>query len=56
MVALVAAVAVHPVRVDHQFELGAGLLQGIGKHQGVLEMDIVVTGAVSQLQHHRTVI
>ena len=53
MGALVAAVAVHAVRVDHEVEFLSCLLHGIQKLEGILVMDIVITGAVCQLQHYR---
>ena len=53
MFPLVAAIAVHTVWVDHEFELLPVLLQLIDKLHGTLEMDIIVTSAVSKLEHNR---
>ena len=50
---LVAAVAVHAVRVDHEIETLSGLLEGVNELEGILEMDVVVTGAVGEFQHDR---
>ena len=47
MGALVAAVAVEAVGVEHQFEVLAGFLEGVNQEQSVLIVDIVVTGAGS---------
>ena len=55
MSALITAVSVHSVRIDHEFELLSVLLQLIDKLHGTLEMDIVVTGAVSKLEHNRLI-
>ena len=52
MAALVVVIAMHSVRIDHQFELLLSLMQFIDKEKGVLMMNIVVSGAMSQLQHH----
>ena len=53
MLLLRALVSVHTVRIDHEIKLLSCLLQGIDKLEGILEMHIVVSGAVGQLQHHR---
>lgn len=53
MSALIAAVAMHSVRIDHELELLALLLQLVDQLKGILEMNIVVTGAVSELEHDR---
>ena len=50
---LVAAIAVHSVRVDHEIETLAGFLEGIDELEGVLEMDVVISGAVGEFQHDR---
>ena len=49
--ALVAMVAMHAVRIDHEVELLAGAVEGIQKLESVLVVDVVVSGAVGQLQH-----
>ena len=51
VVALVAVIAVHAVRVDHEVELLAFAVEDITELEGVLVMDVVVTGAVGQFQH-----
>ena len=53
VVALVAVIAVHAVRVDHEVELLAFAVKGIQKLESVLVVNVVVTGTVSQFQHHR---
>ena len=53
--ALVAAVAVHAVGIDHEVESGALALQDIDQLQGILEVDVVVAGAVGDFKHHRAV-
>lgn len=53
---MVAAVAVHAVRINHQLEFLAGFLEGVHQLEGALEMDIVITCAVGNLEHHRAVI
>lgn len=50
MTMLVTTVAVHSVRIDHQVELDLRLLKGIDQLESVLEMDIVITRSVCQLQ------
>ena len=50
---LVASVAVHSVRVDHEIETLAGFLEGIDELKGVLEMDVVISGTVGEFQHDR---
>ena len=52
VVALITIVAMHAVRVDHEVELLAGTMEDIQKLEGILMMDVVVSGAVSQLQHY----
>ena len=44
--ALVAAVAVHSVWVDHKVEAFAVAVEGVQELEGVLVMDVVVAGAV----------
>ena len=56
MGALVAAVAVEAVGVEHQFEVLAGFLEGVNQEQSVLIVDIVVTGAVGEAEHCRVVL
>jgi len=47
--ALIAAVAVHAVRIDHEFEIGPLTLQGVYELQGILEVHVVVSGSVGDL-------
>ena len=51
MIALIAVIAVHAVRIDHEVELLAGTMEDIQKLEGILMMDVVVSGAVGQFQH-----
>ena len=44
--ALVAAVAVHAVRVDHEVEAFAVAVEGVYEQKGVLVVDVVVAGRV----------
>ena len=53
MIALIAVIAVHSVRIDHEVELLASLMQGIQKLEGILMVYIVVTGTMSKLKHDR---
>lgn len=53
VVGLFPAVAVHTVRIYHQFELHSRILQGINHLKGILEMDIVVTRAMSESEAGR---
>ena len=50
MLSLFSAVAMHAVRVYHQFELASGLLQCINQLEAVLEMHVVVTCSMGELQ------
>lgn len=52
MLSLIAAIAVHPVRIDHEVEYLPLLLKGIHKKQGVLEMHIVIPCSVSEFKHN----
>ena len=52
----VSAIAVHSVRIDHEVKLLSILMQFVDKLQTVLVMYIVITGTVSDLQHHRLII
>ena len=51
--ALVAVIAVHTVRIDHEVELLASLVHRVNKLEGILVVDIVVTGTMSKFEHHR---
>ena len=53
MLALIAPVAVHSVRIDHKVELPAGLVHSIKELESVLMMHIIVTCTVGQLEHYR---
>lgn len=46
MGALIAAVAVHSVWVDHKVEAFAVAVEGVQELEGVLVMDVVIAGAV----------
>ena len=50
---LVAVISMHSVRVYHEIELLAFLVQRIQQLQGVLMVDIVISGAMCNLQHYR---
>lgn len=50
--ALVAAVAVHSVWVDHKVEAFAVAVEGVQELEGVLVVDVVVAGAVGQFEHY----
>ena len=50
MASLGTTVPVHSVRIYHKFKLYAFLLQGVHKLEGILEMHIVISRAMSQLQ------
>ena len=56
MLSLETAITVHSVRIDHQVEALALFLKFIDKLESVLEMDIVITCSMSNLQHHGTVV
>ena len=51
--ALVALVAMHTVRIDHEVELLAGTMEGIQELESVLMVNVVISGSVGKLQHHR---
>ena len=51
--ALVAVVAVHAVGVDHEVEVLAGFVKGVEELEGILMVNVVVTGAVSEFEHDR---
>ena len=51
--ALVAAVAVEAVWVDHEVELLAGFVESVEELEGILVVDIVITCAMGQFQHDR---
>ena len=44
--ALVAAVAVHAVGIDHEVEVRTDPMEGVDELQGVLVVDVVVAGAM----------
>ena len=50
---LIAAVTVHAVRINHEIEFLACLLESVYELQGILEMYIVISCTVGQLQHDR---
>ena len=56
MCALIAPIAVHSIRVDHEDEFLAGFVQGIKKLKGILMVDIVVAGAVGELEHDVSIV
>ena len=43
------AVAVHPVRINHKIKTFSTLFKSINKLKSILEMDIVISGAVCEL-------
>ena len=47
MLSLIASIAVHPVRIDHEIEDLPLFLESIHKKQGILEMHIVIPCSVS---------
>ena len=49
MLPLRTTITVHAVRIYHEFKLHPCLLESIHKQKGVLEMDIVISGAVCKL-------
>ena len=51
MCPLIAPVAVHSVRINHQIELEANALQGITKLEGALEMHVVISRSVCEFKH-----
>ena len=51
VLALVAVVAVHAVRIYHEVKLLALLMHHVKKLESVLMVDVVVACTVSQLQH-----
>ena len=51
--ALVATIAVHSVRIDHEVELLSFLLESINQEKSVLMVHVVVSCSVSDLQHYR---
>ena len=53
MIALIAVIAVHAVRVDHEVEFLAGFVHCIQKLECILMVDIVVSGSMRELQHYR---
>ena len=53
--ALVATVAVEAVGINHEIEMPAGLLEGVDEDEGVLEVDVVVAGAVGEAEHRSVV-
>ena len=55
VVALVAVVAVHAVRVDHEVELLAFTVEGIQELEGVLVVDIIISCTMGQFEHDRLV-
>ena len=56
MLALIATISVHAVRVYHEVEFLAFTMESIKKLESILVMDIVVSCTMSDLQHHRFVL
>ena len=51
MLPLVAAISVHAIGIDHEFELLSVFMEDVNKLEGVLEMDIIIPGSVGNLEH-----
>ena len=56
MLALIAAIAMHAIRVNHEFEFLVLFLKCIHKPQSVLEMDVIISRPVSQFQHDAAIV
>ena len=50
---LIASIAMHAVRIDHEVELLAELVKGIDELQRVLMVNIVVSSTMCDLEHNR---
>ena len=50
---LIASIAMHTVRIDHEIEFLAGFLEGINQQKSILMMNIIITGSVRDLEHDR---
>ena len=48
---MVAAISVHAIGIDHEFELLSVFMEDVNKLEGVLEMDIIIPGSVGNLEH-----
>lgn len=55
VLALIPTVSVHTVRVDHELEVLSILMKSIDELEYILIMNIVITSAMSNLQHHGTI-
>ena len=53
VLALVAVVAVHAVRINHEVKLLALLMHHVKKLESVLMVDVVVACSMSEFEHHR---
>lgn len=53
MSSLIASIAVLPVWIYHKFKMLSLPLELVNELQGILEMDVVISRTVGQLQHHR---
>ena len=53
VVALIAAVTMHAVRVDHELEFLTCAMKGIQELECILVMNIVIACAMGQFQHDR---
>ena len=53
VVSLITTITVHSVRIDHEVELLAFLVEGVEKLEGVLMVHIVVSCTVSEFEHYR---
>ena len=51
MHSLIASVTMHSVRIDHEIELLALTMKLIQQLNGILMVNIIITGTMSQLQH-----
>ena len=53
VLALVAVVAMHAVRIYHEVELLAFLVHHIKKLESVLMVDVIIACSMSEFEHHR---
>ena len=49
MASLIATIAMHPVRIDHEIELLTFFMKGIYELEGVLMVNVIITRSVSDL-------
>lgn len=53
VVSLIAVIAMHSVRIYHEFEILALSVHYIQKLEGVLMMNVVVSSAMGKFEHYR---